>query len=156
MKPRVAVAWTLGTWFGCGRVPVAPGTAGTLGAVPLYMVAVRAGGALGVGISALVVTAAGVWASSVVARELGQKDPHIVVVDEVAGFLVTMMPLPTLSWRAVVAGFLLFRLLDTLKPWPIRRLEAFPGGWGIVLDDIAAGALAAGILLAARAARLLP
>jgi phosphatidylglycerophosphatase A len=152
MTRRHPVAWTLATWFGCGRVPIAPGTAGTVGAIPVYLLAFRAGGAAGVALAAVVVLAAGVWASSVVARDVGQKDPSIVVIDEVAGFLVTMAPMQTLSWRAVVVGFVLFRLLDSLKPWPIRRLEALPSGWGIVLDDIGAGALGAGLLLAGHAA----
>jgi phosphatidylglycerophosphatase A len=154
MRLRSRVARILATWFGCGLVPVAPGTAGTLGAVPLYFLAVR-GGRLGVISAAVAVTALGIWAATVVARELEKKDPQIVVVDEVAGFLLTLAPMPALSWRAVGVGFVLFRLLDTLKPWPIRRLEALPGGWGIVLDDLAAGALAAAILWGLRSAGVL-
>ena len=132
-----AVAWMLATWFGCGLSPRAPGTVGTLGALPLYLLASRAGVA-GVALAATAVTFAGVWASGVVAADVGKKDPSLVVIDEVAGLLVTMLP-ATPSWRSAFVGFVLFRVLDIAKPWPIRRLEALPGGWGIVMDDVAAG-----------------
>jgi len=149
------VAWALATWFGCGRVPKAPGTAGALGAIPLYL-AVARGGRAGVGLAAVAVTAAGVWAASIVARELGSEDPQNVVIDEVAGMLVTMLPMREVSWRAVTVGFLLFRAFDVIKPWPVRRFEKLPGGWGIVLDDVVAGALGAGVMAALRATRVLP
>jgi phosphatidylglycerophosphatase A len=140
---RRAVAWMLATWFGCGRIPRAPGTAGALGAIPLYLAASRVGGRTGVAVAACAVTLAGVWAASVVARELGKKDPQVVVVDEVAGLLVTMLPVHEPSWRAVAAGFVLFRVLDITKPWPIRDFEKLPGGWGIVMDDVVAGIVGA-------------
>jgi phosphatidylglycerophosphatase A len=107
-------------------------------------------------VAAFLVTAVGVWAASVVARELGKKDPQIVVVDEVAGLLVTMLPMREVSWLAVVIGFALFRLFDVFKPWPIRKLEQLPGGWGIVLDDIAAGLFGAAVMAALRFAKVLP
>lgn len=144
------LARLLATWFGCGLAPRGPGTFGTLGAVPVYLLAAR-WGLLGVGVAAAAITLAGVWSASVVARELGQKDPQIVVIDEVAGFLVTMLGTRA-SLPGVLAGFILFRLLDITKPWPIRRIERLPSGWGIVLDDIAAGALAAAAMAGLRAA----
>jgi phosphatidylglycerophosphatase A len=149
------IARTLATWFGCGLVPRAPGTMGTLGAIPLYLL-VAQGGRPAVVVAAVVVTLVGVWASSVVARDLGKKDPQLVVIDEVAGLLVTMIPVPTVTWQAVVAGFVLFRALDMLKPWPIRAFERLPGGWGIVMDDVAAGVVGAGLLAGLRYARVLP
>ena len=148
-KAASRVAWAIATWFGCGLVPKAPGTAGTLGAIPLYWLALH-GGRVGVAAAAAIVTLVGVWAASVVARELDKKDPQLVVVDEVAGFLVTMLPVTVPSWRTVAIGFVLFRLLDVVKPWPVRRLEHLPGGWGIVLDDVAAGALGALIMIGLR------
>jgi phosphatidylglycerophosphatase A len=148
-RPSSRLAWTIATWFGCGLVPTAPGTMGTLGAIPLYWAVARAGRP-GVAVAAIVVTAIGVWAASVVARELGTKDPQVVVVDEVAGMLVTMLPVRSVSVGAVVVGFLVFRLLDVTKPWPIRRFEALPGGWGIVMDDVAAGIVGAAIMAALR------
>jgi phosphatidylglycerophosphatase A len=147
-------AWTTATWFGCGRSPKAPGTVGTLGAIPLYLVVARHGHA-GVALAALAVTVVGIWAAAVVAREVGKKDPQIVVVDEVAGLLVTMLPAEA-SWRSVAAGFVVFRLLDIGKPWPIRRFEALPGGWGIVMDDVVAGVAGAGIMAALGACGVLP
>jgi phosphatidylglycerophosphatase A len=154
MKKRL-LPWALATWFGCGLVPVAPGTAGSLGALPLYLVAVRLGrGALAVTI--LVVTSVGIWAASRVARDLRQKDPQIVVIDEVAGMLVTMLPMSVVSLRAVVVGFVAFRLFDMIKPWPVRDLEKLPGGWGIVLDDVAAGFMGAAVVAILRVARVLP
>jgi phosphatidylglycerophosphatase A len=148
-------AWTLGTWFGCGLVPRAPGTMGTLGAIPLYLLVAR-GGQPAVGVAAITVTLLGVWASSVVARDLGKKDPQVVVIDEVAGFLVTMMAMRQVSWLAVGIGFVLFRALDIVKPWPVHRLEALPEGWGIVLDDVAAGVLGAAVMAVLRYAGVLP
>ena len=150
-----AVAWTLGTWFGCGRVPKAPGTAGTVGAIPLYLLLAHTGRS-GVGIAAMVATFVGVWAASVVARQLASKDPQVVVIDEVAGFLVTMVPVRIVSWQAVLSGFVLFRLLDSLKPWPIRRAEKLPGGWGIVLDDVVAGVFGAAAMVGLHALKVFP
>ena len=149
------IAWVIATWFGCGLVPRAPGTMGSLGAIPLYLRVARLGRP-GVAAAALLVTAVGVWAASVVARELGKKDPQIVVVDEVAGLLVTMLPMGQVSWLAVGIGFALFRLFDVFKPWPIRKLEELPGGWGIVLDDIAAGMFGAAVMAGLRFAKVLP
>jgi phosphatidylglycerophosphatase A len=138
---RRTLARLLATWFGCGLAPKGPGTFGTLGAIPVYVLAAR-WGLVGVGAAAAAVILAGVWSASVVARDLGVKDPQIVVIDEVAGFLVTMLG-TRVSLQAVLAGFVLFRLFDITKPWPIRRIERLPSGWGIVLDDVAAGVLAA-------------
>jgi phosphatidylglycerophosphatase A len=139
------VAWVIATWFGCGLVPLAPGTVGSAGAIPLYLVALR-GGRIGVAVVAVLVTLVGVWAASVVERDLGEKDPQRVVIDEVAGMLLTMLPVAHVSLRAMVAGFLCFRLLDVVKPWPVRLFERLPSGWGIVLDDVAAGLLGACIM----------
>ncbi|MGH7436989.1 MAG: phosphatidylglycerophosphatase A family protein [Polyangiaceae bacterium] len=148
------VAWVLATWFGCGLSRRAPGTLGTLGALPLYLVASR-GGVVGVALAATIMTGAGIWAASVVADDVGEKDPSVVVIDEVAGLLVTMLPAAP-SWRSVALGFVLFRVLDIAKPWPIRRLEALPGGWGIVMDDVAAGVAGAVVMGGLGAAGVLP
>ncbi len=155
MTPVRSAAWVIATWFGCGLVPRAPGTMGTLGAVPIYWLAIRWGRG-GVGAAAFAVTVVGVWAAQVVAREVGRKDPQVVVVDEVAGMLVTMLPMGELSWHAVAVGFIAFRILDVAKPWPVRNFEKLPGGWGIVFDDVVAGVLGAATLTALRAARFLP
>jgi phosphatidylglycerophosphatase A len=151
--PRERLAHVLAVWFGCGHVPYAPGTAGTLGAVPLYLL-LRPLGPLCVLLAAAAVTAVGVWAAGIVERRLGSKDPQIVCIDEVAGVLLTLAAAPP-GWLGVTVGVVLFRVLDTVKPWPARRLEALPAGWGIVLDDVAAGLWGAAALLLLRATALL-
>jgi phosphatidylglycerophosphatase A len=154
VKARDAFAHVLAVWFGCGHVPYAPGTAGTLGAIPVYL-ALRHRGPVAIGVAAAVIAAVGVWAASSVARRLQKHDPQIVVIDEVAGVLVTWTAAPT-TWRGLVAGFVLFRLFDQFKPWPARVAERkWPLGWGIVGDDVIAGAWGALVLLAMRAAGVL-
>jgi phosphatidylglycerophosphatase A len=148
-----ALAWVLSLWFGCGLVPYAPGTAGTLGALPLYW-CVRPYGLTAVALTAVAVTVVGIWSSSRVAAACGTKDPQFVCVDEVAGVLVTWLAAPP-GWKGVLAGFVLFRIFDWLKPFPARALERLPGGLGIVCDDLAAGAWGAGALLALRGIGLL-
>ncbi|HQU15570.1 MAG: phosphatidylglycerophosphatase A [Chromatiales bacterium 21-64-14] len=131
--------------FGAGLSPYAPGTAGTLVAVPLYW-----GLALFPGtVYAAVVTvmfAVGIWLCHRAAVELGVADHPAIVWDEIVGFLVTMIPVPR-TWFWVVAGFALFRLFDIVKPWPIRWLDRnVPGGFGIMVDDLLAGAYGAAVL----------
>jgi phosphatidylglycerophosphatase A len=143
------LAYLLALWFGCGRVPLAPGTAGTLGAVPLYL-ALRAHGLAPVAFAALLVGAVGVWASGRVAARLRQRDPQIVCIDEVTGVLITWLSAPE-GWPGTVAGFVAFRVFDQCKPWPARLVERkLPGGWGIVLDDVVAGIFGAALLAALR------
>lgn len=89
---------------------------------------------------------AGGFTASTSERLTGQEDPRNVVIDELAGQLLTFLLVVPLSWRLALAGFVLFRLLDVVKPWPARRLEHLPGGWGIMSDDIASGLYAAGVL----------
>lgn len=134
---KKALAYVLGTWFGCGFVPLAPGTAGTLGAIPLYL-AIRSYGPLVVLLVALALGIIGVWAAGQVVVHTAQHDPQIVVIDEVVGVLVTLAA-ATPTWTSVVFGFVLFRIFDQWKPWPARALEALPGGFGVVMDDVAAG-----------------
>jgi phosphatidylglycerophosphatase A len=144
------VAFWLALWFGCGLVPIAPGTAGTLGALPLYFL-LRLGGAPVVAAGAVALTAIGIWAAGRVARQLGTHDPQVVCIDEVAGVMVALVVAPH-TWAGVATAVVLFRLTDQVKPWPARMLERrCPGGWGIVLDDIAAGVWAAfGVLIGRR------
>ncbi|HEY3233907.1 MAG TPA: phosphatidylglycerophosphatase A [Polyangiaceae bacterium] len=138
-------AWRLGTWFGCGNSPFAPGTVGAFGAIPLHL-CIRALGPAAQLAAIAATTAAGLWASERMAEELGEKDPSQVVIDEVAG---TLIALGLVNRRGPIAGILafsLFRLLDVIKPGPIdhvQRLE--PAGLGIMADDLLAG-LAAGLL----------
>jgi phosphatidylglycerophosphatase A len=149
-SPRAAadrIAWWISIWFGCGLVPRAPGTAGTIGAVPLYLL-IRPLGLPAVALAGGLLTVVGIWASSRVARLCGQKDPQIICVDEVAGVFVTFLGAPA-GWKGTLLGVLVFRLFDCTKPFPARACERLPGGYGIVLDDVAAGAWGAAVLLAA-------
>jgi len=131
-----------------GQCPVAPGTAGSavgvavvalLGLLPLSRashVAVLAGA------SALLFFV-GVWASGHAEKALETVDPGPVVIDEVAGQVVTLLLWPTAGWGWLMGGFLLFRFFDVLKPFPARQSERLPAGWGIMTDDVAAGVYAA-------------
>lgn len=150
---RRSIAFLVATWFGCGRVPIAPGTAGTLGAVPLYL-ALRPKGPIAVLGVAAALAAVGVWAANEVVDSTGQTDPQIVVIDEVVGVLVTLAASPP-TWLGLAAGVVLFRIFDQWKPWPARRLESLRGGWGVVMDDVAAGVWGAAVLVLVRLARLL-
>ncbi|HXI56627.1 MAG TPA: phosphatidylglycerophosphatase A [Polyangia bacterium] len=145
---RQRLAHVLAVWFGCGHVPIAPGTAGTVGAIPLYLL-LRPHGPLAVFGAAVIVTIVGIWASGIVERRLGTKDPQIVCIDEVAGVLLTWVAAPS-TWRGLLVGFVLFRLFDQWKPWPARRAERLGGGAGVMLDDVVAGAWGAAVLLGVR------
>ena len=143
----------IATGFGVGRIPFAPGTWGSLLALPLHWFA--AGHLSMSGQAALIVAVAlvAIWSAGGAEKILDRADPGCVVIDEVAGMLVALAFLPaTPPWLA--AGFLLFRLFDITKPFPVGWLDRhLHGGPGIVIDDLAAGAMAAIIL---HAARLLP
>ena len=121
-----------------GLVPIAPGTAGSaVTAVVFYMLCDTLSTAAWIGLLAVVaVISVPVADAEAVAR--GRKDPGPVVIDEALGFLVTIAFLP-ISLTVVLAGFFVFRVFDVIKPQPARWLERLPGGWGIVLDDVAAG-----------------
>jgi phosphatidylglycerophosphatase A len=101
-------------------------------------------------LAALALTAVGIWAASLVAERAKAKDPQFVVIDEVAGVLVTLAAAPP-TLAGLIVGVVLFRVFDQWKPWPARLAEQrLPGGWGIVLDDIAAGVWGAAVLVALR------
>ena len=142
-------AHVLATWFGCGHVPLAPGTAGTLGAVPLFLLLRPHGPLVVLGVAAVLAVVGG-WAANHVIATTHQKDPQIVVIDEVVGVLVTLAAsAPT--WTSLALGVILFRLFDQWKPWPARGLESLHGGLGVVMDDVAAGAWGVVTLLLLRA-----
>jgi phosphatidylglycerophosphatase A len=134
---RLAVL--LATFGYSGYAPVAPGTAGSLAALVLFA-AVRFQGspALEIGTLALV-TVVGVWAATAAERHFAREDPGPVVIDEVAGTLLTLLLVPV-GLSGALIGFLVFRVFDIVKPWPARRLEHLPGGVGIMADDLMAGA----------------
>ncbi len=126
------------TGFYSGYIPFAPGTFGTLTALPLcYLLSLCSRGTWAVIIVAVIALA--VWLADSSEKLIGRKDPGCIVIDEIAGMLVTVAGLP-FNFFTVAAGFVLFRMLDIFKPFPIRTLERkIPGGAGIVVDDIAAG-----------------
>ena len=132
---------------GCyaGYVPLAPGTFGTLVAIPLcYLLSVL--GSLEGTLFVVTFTGFAVWISGEAEKVFKKKDSGLIVIDEMAGFLVTLFLIPW-SWKNMAIGFFLFRLMDITKPFPIRRLESkWPGGWGVVGDDVLAGVYANVIL----------
>ena len=135
------VAVFIATFGYVGYFPIAPGTAGSLAALPLYA-AVRWMGTPAAELAAIVaVFAIGVWAATGTERALARKDPGPVVVDEVLGMLITLAFMP-LSWWGIAVGFLLFRIFDVIKPFPAGRLEHLPSGLGIMADDAMAGVYA--------------
>jgi phosphatidylglycerophosphatase A len=140
-----------------GFAPVAPGTFGSAAGVALFYL-VRAAGVPWAE-PALIVSlfAAGVWAAAVAEQQLRRTDPGPVVIDEVVGMLITLMWIPVTPLGAFV-GFLIFRVLDVVKPWPSRQLESLHGGLGIMADDAMAGVygylLMRGLLLIAPAGML--
>jgi phosphatidylglycerophosphatase A len=117
-----------------GYVPVAPGTFGSAAGL-LIFAAVRGWGSPVAELAVIVaLLAIGVWSGTVAERHFGGVDPAPVVLDEVAGMLITLALVPVNAYGAI-AGFLLFRLFDVVKPWPANRLEALPGGLGVMADD---------------------
>jgi len=132
-----ALAKLVATGLGSGYSPLAPGTAGSLVGLLLFLPIARLAWPAQL-LALLAVTLVGTLAAGRVARRLGIEDPGLVVVDEVAGQWLTLAAVPLTPFTALV-GFLLFRLMDIVKPWPARDLERLPGGWGIMADDIAAG-----------------
>jgi phosphatidylglycerophosphatase A len=158
---ELPVSTLLATGLGTGLSPIAPGTAGSALALaaawlferaisPSHMSSVVA--AVGLLMSGLVIALAAIGIAGRVAEFLGRKDPGCIVLDEIAGQLVASAVVPLFSYPSAPAeatawdaSFLAFRLFDVWKPGPIESWQALPGGWGIVVDDVAAGALAAAV-----------
>jgi phosphatidylglycerophosphatase A len=139
-------ATLVATAGGAGFSPLGPGTCGTLVAVPLAWALTRAGGVAFV-LGTLIVSAVGVWAASVFCRATGVDDDQRIVIDEVAGYLVTIVLVPR-GWVNLVLGFVVFRLFDIWKPGPIRMVdERVHGGLGVMLDDLVAGVVGALVML---------
>ena len=157
------LATILATGFGVGLAPVAPGTAGSALALAAGWIAVAVFSshmpsvvaAVGLLTSGLLVSAAAVPLTGQVATLLETDDPGCIVLDEIAGQLIASSVVPLFAYSSAatavglwLASFFAFRLFDVWKPGPIRRWQNFPGGWGIVVDDVAAGVCAAGFTAA--------
>ncbi len=143
-------AWSVATFFGIGYLKPGPGTYGSIAALllwaaygwlarPAHAVLLIA---LIVGIFLAIIL--GVPAATIVERESGRHDPGFVVIDEVIGQWIALLFCPV-DWPHALVALVLFRLFDITKPFPVRRFERLPGGWGIVFDDVAAGLYALGI-----------
>jgi phosphatidylglycerophosphatase A len=141
----------LATWFYLGYAPKAPGTAGSLGALAIawLLVYYTSFPPWSFAVLAAVLLLPAIWSADVTARETGQKDPQIVVVDEVVGQWLTLAGAIRLNAKSWIIALILFRAFDMVKPSPVRQLERIPGGAGIVLDDVMAGVYAALVLFAA-------
>ena len=137
----------LGTWFGAGLLPIMPGTWGSLAALPCAWAIRSRWGVAGLPIAAMIAFAVGCWAAGLIARTSGATDPRVIVIDEVAAQWLVLLPAP-LDPLSYTAAFLLFRVFDIWKPWPIgwadRRVH---GGFGIMLDDLLAAVYAVLVLL---------
>jgi phosphatidylglycerophosphatase A len=120
-----------------GKFPIAPGTAGTAVGVLLYFL-IKDISPFYYLFICIVVYGIGTWTSGEAEKLLGKKDASSIVIDEIAGFFVSMFMVP-FGWGFVIAGFFLFRFFDILKPWPINRIQDLRGGTGVMLDDIGAG-----------------
>jgi phosphatidylglycerophosphatase A len=142
-------ATLVATFFGAGRLHPGPGTWGSASAVLLWAALAHAiyptHRAPAVIALAILVTLIGIPAATQVARASATKDPQFVVIDEVAGQLIALVGAP-LTWKSFLAGFILFRAFDIIKPPPVRQLERLPEGTGIVLDDVAAGIYALAVM----------
>ncbi|HUX10927.1 MAG TPA: phosphatidylglycerophosphatase A [Terriglobia bacterium] len=147
---RGPAVW-IATVAGAGYFPIAPGTVGSavgvgvvavLGLIPL---APGWRNAL-LGLVAGLIFLLGVWAAGQSEKFFGRTDPGHVVIDEVAGQMVTFLLCPHAAWKFLLAGFVLFRIFDITKPFPAGRAERLAGGWGIMVDDLIAGAYAMGAL----------
>ncbi len=132
------LAIVLATWWGAGYSPIAPGTAGTIAAIPFFLLlsllplSAYLACVLGIGLVAC-------WAAGEAERIFQEQDSKRIVIDEAVGFFITMTALPP-SWPYLIGGFCLFRCFDILKPPPLRLIERkVKGGYGVVLDDVLAG-----------------
>lgn len=142
MRSVAFFVWTAGY---IGLVPVAPGTAGSLVGLGLVMLVRATDQPELEPLILAAVLVAGVWAAGVAERHYGLEDPSAVVVDEVAGMLLTLLWIPV-GYVGLGLAFAAFRVFDIVKPFPAREAERLPGGWGVMADDIVAGIYAHAVL----------
>jgi phosphatidylglycerophosphatase A len=130
------INFLIATFFGIGKIPLAPGTWASLAAAPCWYFLmdrplVQVGALVGVFFL-------GVLTTGILEKSMGEKDPSCAVIDEVLGMGVALVGIPK-EWPFIIMAVILFRIFDIWKPIPIRRLEKLPGGWGIMTDDLMAG-----------------
>ena len=135
---RLDATEVIATWFGIGRMPWAPGSWGSLAALPFAWIIAWLFGPLALLAAAIALFVVGCWAAAEVSRRSAAKDPGAIVIDEVVGQWLTLVLAPP-DASAYAAGFLLFRLFDIWKPWPIRWADrTLGGGFGVMADDVIA------------------
>lgn len=140
-RNRDKIARLIATFFGSGLVPKAPGTMGTLATVPLVFLLAPLGPLFYMAFTVFLFPI-GLWAAEIHEKALGRHDAKEIVIDEVLGFLITMTMLP-MTWQSMLFGFVLFRVLDILKPFPIGFIDKkVQGGLGVIADDVVAGIIA--------------
>ena len=142
---RVELSEWLATCFKIGHLPIAPGTWGSLAAVIGWWLWLQYLDPLVFIVLIITIFIIGVFATNIIIDHTGEKDPSRVVIDEMAGQWLGLLMLPD-GMLYIAGAFILFRFLDILKPWPIRQLEQFPKGWGVMLDDMLAGLLTLGLI----------
>ncbi len=135
----------LATGFGSGLAPFAPGTMGTLVGIPICLLCLPLTWPLRF-LSVIVLLALAIFISGRAEMIYQKKDDQRIVIDEIAGFQVAMLPIAITGLHLLV-GFVLFRIFDIWKPFPLRNFQQFTGGWGVVADDIGAGVYAGAVML---------
>jgi phosphatidylglycerophosphatase A len=137
--PFLHPASLIATWFGSGLAPIAPGTWGSLAALPFGAALAYYAGPVGLALATCAATAAGTWAASVIVDRGRVQDPGLIVIDEVAAMWLTLLFAP-LTWWGYALAFLLFRAADVFKPFPAGWCDRhIHGGFGVMLDDLVAG-----------------
>lgn len=140
------ISFFFGSWFYLGKAKYASGTFGTLGALPFAWFILQYFGMTGLIIASIVVSILGIFISDNISKNMGIKDPGVIVIDEVAGVFISLIP-AMLTPMSFIIGFALFRLFDISKPWPVSWADKkVEGGLGVMLDDIIAGIIGAAIL----------
>ncbi|MBR1945111.1 MAG: phosphatidylglycerophosphatase A [Alphaproteobacteria bacterium] len=139
MSLQTKTAFVLGTWFGSGKAPVAPGTFGSFAALPFAWGIMLLGGWPLLLFSAIIIYFIGVWSADIVMREIGVEDPGLIVIDEVVGQWLALLTMP-LDPIGYLIAFFFFRLFDILKPWPACWADSkLHSATGVMLDDVFAG-----------------
>ena len=142
LNKREPFVW-LASWFGSGFINPAPGTWGSLGALPFGVILYMFGGASGLAMAAFIITLIGLWSADKFDKAMDGHDSKMIVIDEVAGQWIALLP-AALNPALILIAFILFRFFDILKPWPISFIDKkVPGALGVMGDDIIAGLFAA-------------